>query len=1684
MFIRENPLPSRLKKFARRIIIILSVITGSILVLVCVLILLLRLPSIQTWVCGKAVSYISGKTHSRIELQRIYIGFPKSVVLEGLYAEDVNHDTLISLQSLELDVDLWKLKDKTIEVDDLEITGLTANVLRTLPDSSFNFDFLIDAFSDSNAVEKPADTSASPWKISVNTIALNNIHASYADSVSGTDLKVVLGKLNLDMESMSLKPLAFRVDELVMADMHGSLRLTKTSVPDTAVAGPLPGLGLKKLRISNSSFLFQNVSGHQEFNFRATELLVMTDELDLNRQILKLKKVQLHRGDIAFAAAGAPDTIKVNKPLQPLMKNIDSEKQVAVSTESGWRVTAGEIAIDETAFRFDILDKPRAKSGIDYSHLALSGIHINIKNALYSTDRIAADILGIALREQSGLHLKEFKAKAVYDNEHAQLASLTLVTGGSRIEHFLEASWPSLETLSNDPGELGIRADFHSCVISPSDVLLFAPTLRNIPVFRKGKAIRVDGKINGQLKNVRIENIRVQAGNSTFVNVNGSIRGLPDAQKAVYELELPMVKTTAADLHSMLPAGSIPPSIELPSAITLRGTFNGSFTSFHSKLFLHSSSGMIGIRADMRNAKGIPAYEAEVITTDFDLGHVLKQPDKLGPVSLTAQISGRGFTKDSMVLTLQTRIRSILANRYTYKNIEVNARADHNVYSGAIHIDDSNLVLKINSEVSLVPEHEKIKVDLNLEGSDLFALHLWKDRVRSSGELSVNLTGKDLENLNGRVSLSNILLIKDGKKYHIDSFLVVAVNDKMHSAFKIKSALLNADYDGSMTLSRLGGAMRHHIDRYFRMPGDSPVVSGDTAEQNFTLEIKVVDIPVLSEVLLTDLQKFIGADLKIDFNSRKEQLNIVARMPSMLYKGQQINGFNLEVHSDKDALKYSVGVKRYHTSIIRLAETTASGSLKHRVLNMNLHVRDKDKGNKLIIGTNITEEKDHSYSIVIDPGNLTFDNTKWNIPVDNVIRISKKGFYAYHVNLTHDQQAMLINSSAKEDNAPLDIEFKAFDLRTFSQIIEKDTAFVRGVLEGKTGFRNLQQKAAFVADLRLGGFSFRDMPVGDISIKADNLQANRYSLHMQLTGNNNDLEVNGSYFASDKHILDFNVDFHRLNISSIEGFTTGNIRRSTGYISGKLSLTGNSDAPKINGALTFNEAAFNIAYINNYVKLQHETMTIDGNGLHFKNFTIRDTTGHPSILNGSVYTSDFTHMKFALEIETRSFTVLQTTANDNQLYYGTVKIDSKIKVTGDESLPIINANMHLLEGSRITVVIPSGDLSTDIGKGVVLFIDSGTVNSIMARKEKKVLAGQNAFKGIELRSNIEISRNTSFKLIVDKTSGDSLVAKGEGVLSFDLDRSGKQTLTGTYTLNDGSYNASFQKVIKRSFKLKSGSAITWNGDPVDATIDITAVYETRTSSLDLLSSELSGVSKQEMQAYRKPLYFQVNMMMKGELMRPEISFSLDMRDKEKNIFGGMVYSKLSSVNNDPAELNKQVFALVVLNKFIATNYTTTSDGGGAGSIARNSVNQALTDQLNQLSGQYIKGVELNFDVQSNDDYSKSTVKENTEVAVGLKKELFNTRLSVQVGSSINVEDNNPQQANASSLTGDVIVEYKLTEDGRYRLKAFRENQYEGIIDGYLYKTGAGIMYIRSYDKMKELFSAPDKSKQDELKTGQ
>jgi hypothetical protein len=192
--------------------------------------------------------------------------------------------------------------------------------------------------------------------------------------------------------------------------------------------------------------------------------------------------------------------------------------------------------------------------------------------------------------------------------------------------------------------------------------------------------------------------------------------------------------------------------------------------------------------------------------------------------------------------------------------------------------------------------------------------------------------------------------------------------------------------------------------------------------------------------------------------------------------------------------------------------------------------------------------------------------------------------------------------------------------------------------------------------------------------------------------------------------------------------------------------------------------------------------------------------------------------------------------------------------------------------------------------------------------------------------------------------------------------------------------------------------------------------------------------------------------MSDKLMNPTIKFDIRLPQSEERIKND-VRAAINSENE--SELNKQMFSLLMLGRFFPPNETVSSSSFG---ISQNT-SELLSSQLSNWLSQSNEFVTLGVNVRAGDQTAAN------EWQATMSTQLFQQRLIIDGNVGV---ANNP--SSASNLVGDMSVEYKVTTDGKLRLRAFTQsNDYTNLTTIAPYTQGIGVFYREDFDTFSELF---------------
>lgn len=1659
-----------MKRYLKKSLKIFLWIIGSIVLLFVVFFVVIQIPSVQNYAKDKAVVYLEGKIKTKIKVDSLSVVFPKKVVLTGVYFEDQKKDTLFAGEKLAANISLLQLINNKIEINSLELVGISANLNRDQK-AVFNFDYILKAFSSPKQQKKDSP----PMQFSVEEIKLDRIQFKYTDAVTKNNFYANLQHFETRIKTFDLNEMNFEIPKAKINGLRFKLKQGLVQISNATKVAAIKNepesilkLKLGEIDLAKIDFDYESEETKLSTHFYLKKLLAKIDKIDLNNQfaIFDLLEVTGVEGALAF------DKLDLIRP-----------KKEAVNAESNnWDFKIKKTELKRVNFRYDNNNVAAVQKGIDYNHLDLTHVNLQVEELNYNPENISGIANSLQMKDQSGLNIQTFKGEFFYGKKNAFVKKLYLKTPQTELKDEIRIGYPSIESLAKNPGELGLIANLKKSKLGIKDILLFAPTLNNTNPFMSNPnaILLINGTVKGKLKNIEFPSMEISGIGTTTIAASGKIIGLPDVNIAYFDLDIKNLQSSSKDFIGFLPKATIPNSIQLPSKFNAKGFFRGTIANFSTNMNVVSSFGNAKIKATFdQSRKNYERYDAQTELTNFDLGKFIKN-DSIGKVTLKANIKGTGFNPKTATASVNATVQKAYYNKYTYRNLAVKGAIRNGNFNATAVAKDPNLTFDLVSSGSFKDKYPTGKLKLNVDIADLEKLNLHAGPLKLRGVVDADIQSANLDYLNGTVYARNITIVNAKEEFVIDFISAVATSSFEKNTLVLQSPFLDAAVNGKYKLSKIGAALSNSVAKYYNSGSNFRKTASE--KQEFVFQIGIKDNPILLK-LIPELKSIEPINLQGRYNTVNDSIVLNGAIPKLIYGENTITNAVLSVDTKDNALVYSFVVDDIQNKQIQLPHTSITGKVQKNIVDYTVQLKDaKDKERYLIAGT--LKATNGNNDIHLNPNNLLLNYESWKIAQDNLIRFGKNGIYATDFKLSKEGSQISLQSQSQQKNAPLAIDFKDFDIKTITSFVEKGDLQMSGKINGKALVKNISSSPLFTSDLNIENFTFKKDTVGNISIKVNNAIANQYDAIIAITGQGNQVNLEGNYKTKGSS-FDMNLDIDKLNLKSIQGFTLDNITESTGFLTGNFKITGNTNQPKVIGELKFNEIGFKVKQLNAKFNSLNDKIVFTNDAILFDNFIIKDEKNNDLTLNGKIDSTNFSNFGFDLAIDADNFKAINSKEKDNPMYYGELYLDNHLQLSGNLDNPIVEGNIKINKDTKFTIVIPQSDPSIADREGIVEFIDQDNpklANTISLQE----LESEMDIKGINASVNIEIDKDAELSLVIDKANGDFLKLKGEAQLNGGIDPSGKTTLTGRYELAEGSYEMNFN-AIKRKFDIKKGSYILWTGEPTTADINITAVYKTEAAPLDLINDQLGDVTAEIRNTYKQKIPFETELKMTGDLMKPNISFDIILPDGNNSVSTEIInatQAKLTQLRQQPDELNKQVFALLLLNRFIGENPFASETGiASVSSIARESASKILSQQLNNLAGDLIEGVELNFDLNTSDDYTTGQRENKTDLSVGISKKLLNDRLKVTLGSSFGIEGPQQVNQNANNIAGDVSIDYQLSKDGRYKMRAYRVNKYQVALQGEVVETGIAFIITMDYNKFSELFrkSEAKKAKQKQKK---
>ncbi|MGZ3873433.1 MAG: DUF748 domain-containing protein, partial [Mucilaginibacter sp.] len=1093
-----------MERFGRIALKTILWIIASIIFLVLLIVILIQVPAVQNFAKDKAVTFIQGKIHTKVKIGHISLGLPKLIILDDVYFEDQKKDTLIAGEKLKVDVSLFKLLDHKLEINEINLQGITTNVSRGT-DSAFNFDYIIKAFAGEQKKEvKPTDT-ASTMKFSIDKIILDRINIAYKDAISGNDVKFILNHFDTRIKEFDMDKMKFAVPKITLSGVDARI-----------IQSPVNAAGIKVIAVDtttkplNMTLVLGTIDISKiKVDYRSHQmtskvdlgkLLVEMDKIDLKNQNIGIKNIELHdtRAGLTFAK---PESVK-----QTVVKAIKKLDTLVASPQEqkGWSAKLAKVSFTNDNIKFDNNAQNPIKRGLDFAHMDIKNLNASAENISYSPDTIAGKINSFTFSDQSGLVIKKFHTSFLYGPKSAYLNDLLVETPQTVIQKQLQVSYPSIESLSKDLGQLYLNANLDGSRVALKDVLLLMPAMATMEPFKSSpnEIFKINGRVIGKVNDLRIPSMEISGLANTHIKASAVMKGLPDIKKAYFDVTLTDFNTSRADIAKLVPPSMIPASVSIPADLNLKGTFKGGMNNFNTNMKLRSTYGAVDVIATMKNGnkKGIASYSANVKANDLNIGALTKQPKTVGSITLTSTIKGTGLDPKTASLQFSGSVVKAYVKGYTYRNLVMTGTAHNGNYTAKARMKDPNINFTLDGKANLNKKYPSVAATLLLDSINLKNLHFTKDEMRVHGKIIADVPTADPDYLNANIRVTDLLIAQKDEVIKLDTISLVSTANADSSTLRLKAPMLNAHMAGKYKLTQVAPALQDLIDKYYntqlaKAPG---TVKSKYSPQQFNFDIRLVKTP-LAEKLLPDLKRLDPVLITGHFDSQAGDLTINGTAPKVIYGTKIINNLKLAVNTSNNALNYNIAVDEVKvSSSIDLLYTSISGNAQNNKLNMNVQVRDAAKKERYrLAGVFSVLPNEYQFNFLQD--GLILNYTPWAVNANNALQFGSKGIMARDFAISNSNQVLSINSDTQEMNAPITVSFKNFKIETLTTAAQQDSLQVGGVIDGDAHISNFQKSPVFTAALAIKDFNFKGDTVGNVALKVNNQTANAYAADVKIT---------------------------------------------------------------------------------------------------------------------------------------------------------------------------------------------------------------------------------------------------------------------------------------------------------------------------------------------------------------------------------------------------------------------------------------------------------------------------------------------------------------------------------------------------------------------------------------------------------
>lgn len=1293
-------------------------------------------------------------------------------------------------------------------------------------------------------------------------------------------------------------------------------------------------------------------------------------------------------------------------------------------------------------------------SDVVYNDLESKSIHqisvykmnLNVADFINRKDSLQFKIKELSLHDGRNFYLEHCTADFKATSKKIELSSVNLKTHKSELND-LNIVLEYAENETKLSKNVNFDVQLSNSVLSFSELAELVPYLRGM-----NQVVNLSGRIYGNLNDLKGKNITVKTGNNTNATLDFYINGIEDIETMYLFLDLKKLETSFRDISSFtFPKSSKIKPLEFPESFYKAGLFNykGNFSGFVSDFVTFGTlrSNMGTIKTDL---SVVPKenktfhFNGKVSTSEFRLGDFLKK-NKLGNVTFNGEVDGSYRIADKWLDGLfKGEISSIQINDYDYRNIKLDGIYVDKMFDGMVNMNDSNLQFTFLGRLDMNTEMPEFDFNLKLDKALPAKLNLSKKypKAEVAFNMKAKFTGNKIDNLKG------VILVEDGYyknrfgDFSLKGMQLLSVPKAQSSELAFTSEYFDIQIDGSYEFQNILYAFQKNIKQFlpsfnFKMPKN--------IEPNvFEYKISVKKLDDLTTVFAPDFKFETPFFLYGKMDSNQSGFELEGSIPGFQYKNFWIRNIFIgnKIIEDRYSSKFKIGEIRNKKGFSIYDLSIDSEIANDVLLNSIEWNSEKDllkfnsvKTRSFFIKNN--ESVLPSVLVEFLPSDIFLTDTLWHYD-HFTATIDSSSIAINDFTLYNNSQIINIDGNISKDSSDIvSVDISNIDLSTLNKTSSKS---LQGILNCSVEVSNVYVQPVILADISVDSLEFEDQFIGNVSLTSwwDQLNSMINSRLEIVKNNRKSLIANGTFKPEGREI-NYMVTADSLQAKLLETVITDQFSDFSGYVSGTVKFGGTFSKITMDGAAKVANGGLKIDYTQaNY--FLDDSIYFNTDTILFDNITFRDIKNNTGKFNGILVHDNFKNMLYDFTVNSPKIMALNTTMKANDVFFGDIFANCKIKIYGRAASVNITGSATTLPGTSVNIMM---EYESDVEQYDFLqFINNSETT------ENEVFFAKNPTSEFNISLAIEATPDARVQLIYDSQIGDVIKAQGEGILLFEMNKDYEIFLSGNYSVTKGDYLFTLQNLVNKRFTIAPGGSIIWSGDPYNAIIDLSAIYKLKASLSDLRGNYSTSNNLYQ----RIPVECVIKLT--EELINPNIAFDVVFPAENEG-----TRNELQQYFNTEEEKNKQILSLIILGKFFTPEYIRGNYEAQSPNMIGTTASELFSNQLSNWLSQISNNFDFGFKYRPGNSIT------NDELELALSTQIFNDRVTIDGNIGNNV---NPQSNSNSQIVGDFDIRVKLVPNGKIQFKAYNHSNNNLIYETAPYTQGVGLTFKEEYNTFREL----------------